>query len=140
MIYLDTSAMTKLIVRETETPALVAWLGQHPDEAVATSALGRVELMRTAARDASRGIVERARELLDSIDVLVLTDTVMELAETIGAPTLRSLDAIHLASAAQLGDHLTALVAYDKRLLDGCADLNFPTASPTDETEKLVGD
>ncbi len=87
--------------------------------------------MRTAARDGTPGIVERARQLLDGLDVLPITDKVIDLAETIGPATLRSLDAIHLASAAQIRSELTVFVAYDARLLDGCRSLDLPAATPT---------
>ncbi|MFD4369389.1 type II toxin-antitoxin system VapC family toxin [Rhodococcus sp. NPDC058521] len=130
MIYLDTSAMAKLITREAETAALLAWLTQRSEEAVVTSALGRIELMRTAARDGTPGMAERAHNLLDSLDIVPISESVVALAETIGAAHLRSLDAIHLASAAQLGNQLGAFVAYDHRLLDGCRALGYVTASP----------
>lgn len=131
MIYVDTSAMTKLVVAEAESPALIDWIGERGDEPFVTSALGRVELMRTAARDGSPGMVERALHLLDGLDILPITDNVIALAETIGPATLRSLDAIHLASAAQIRSELTAFVAYDARLLEGCQAIDIPTATPT---------
>lgn len=130
MIYLDTSAMVKLVVHEAETSVLVGWLRERPDEPVVTSALGRVELMRAAARDGSPGVRERARDLLDGLDILPLTDAVIALAESIGPPSLRSLDAIHLASAGQIRKELTAVVAYDQRLIEGCLALGYPTSSP----------
>lgn len=132
MIYLDTSAMVKLIVHEAETPALIEWLGQRVDDPAVTSALGRVELMRTATRDGSDGIIDRARNLLGNLDILPLSDVIIATAETIGAPTLRSLDAIHLAAATQIRNELTAIVAYDQRLIDACTALGYPTSSPTD--------
>lgn len=131
MIYLDTSALVKLVVQESETAALVDWLRNRPAEPIVTSALGRVELMRTANKDGTTGMADRARDLLDSLDIIPVNDNVIATAESIGPPTLRSLDAIHLASAAQIGAELTALVAYDHRLLAGCRDLGYPTASPT---------
>lgn len=131
MIYIDTSAMTKLLVAEAESPALIDWIGERGDEPFVTSALGRVELMRTAARDGSPGIVERALHLLDGLDILPITGNVIAVAETIGPATLRSLDAIHLASAAQIRSELTAFVAYDARLLAGCQAIDIPTAAPT---------
>jgi len=129
---MDTSALTKLLIAEPETPALQAWLATRSGEGdyAATSALGRVELMRVVARYGEPGQSERARYLLDGLDVLPLTEPVIALAETIGPPTLRSLDAIHLAAAAQIEQELTAFVTYDHRLLDGCRDVGLATASP----------
>jgi uncharacterized protein len=132
VIYLDTSALTKLLITEPGTPELQAWLATQSShgENAATSALGRVELMRVIARYGEPDQFERARYLLDGLDILPLTEPVMALAETIGPPTLRSLDAIHLAAAAHIKQALTAFVTYDRRLLDGCREVGLTTASP----------
>lgn len=132
MIYLDTSALTKLLIAEPETSELQTWLTAQSDqgEYAATSALGRIELMRVVARYGEPGQAERARYLLDGLDILPLTEPVIALAETIDPATLRSLDAIHLAAAAQITRELTAFVTYDLRLLDGCRDVGLATASP----------
>ncbi|MGE2835358.1 type II toxin-antitoxin system VapC family toxin [Mycobacterium sp. SMC-4] len=132
MIYADTSALTKLLVAEAESSDLRAFLTAQldRDESIVTSALSRVELMRAVARVAVPGLPERARYLLDGVDVLPITDSVVTLAETIGPATLRSLDAIHLAAAFQVRNELTAFVAYDRRLLEGCREIGFATQSP----------
>ncbi len=129
---MDTSALTKLLIAEPETPELRSWLTAHSvqGEYPATSSLGRVELMRVVARYGEPGQAERARYLLDGLDILPLTEPVIALAETIGPATLRSLDAIHLATAANITRELTAFVTYDHRLLDGCREVRLPTASP----------
>jgi predicted nucleic acid-binding protein len=132
MIYMDTSALTKLLIAEPQTPELRTWLTAQIDagDSAATSALGRVELMRTVARYGDTGQVDRARYLLDGLDILPLTEPMMTLAESIGPATLRSLDAIHLAAAAYFDQELTAFVTYDHRLLNGCGDIGLTTASP----------
>ncbi|AGZ53449.1 type II toxin-antitoxin system VapC family toxin [Mycobacterium kansasii] len=132
MIYLDTSALTKLLIAEPETDELRNWLTVHTDqgEFAATSALSRVELMRVVARQGESGQAERARYLLDGLDILPLTAPVINLAETIGPATLRTLDAIHLAAATQIKRELTAFVTYDHRLLAGCLEVGLVTASP----------
>jgi hypothetical protein len=132
VIYVDTSALTKLLIAEPETPELRTWLTSQSDlgEYTATSALGRVELMRVVARYGEPGQAERARYLLDGLDILPLTEPVITLAETIGPAALRSLDAIHLAAAAQIKRELTAFVTYDHRLLDGCREVGLAAASP----------
>ncbi|GGF10033.1 type II toxin-antitoxin system VapC family toxin [Williamsia phyllosphaerae] len=130
MIYLDTSALVKLVVRERETDALTRWLAGRAGETAVTSALGSVELLRTVLRDGGPGLTERARSVLDLLDTIPISERVIALAETIGPPTLRSLDAIHLASAAQIRSELTAVVAYDRRLLEACRALDYPTESP----------
>ena len=132
MIYMDTSALTKLLIAEPETPELRNWLTSQIDQgdSAATSALGRVELMRTVARYGDISQADRARYLLDGLDILPLTEPMMSLAESIGPATLRSLDAIHLAAAAYFDQELTAFVTYDHRLLNGCCDIGLTTASP----------
>ena len=132
MIYMDTSALTKLLIAEPETPELRNWLTAQIDQgdSAATSALGRVELMRTVARYGDISQADRARYLLDGLDILPLTEPLMSLAESIGPATLRSLDAIHLAAAAYFDQELTAFVTYDHRLLNGCRDIGLTTASP----------
>ncbi|WP_016889770.1 type II toxin-antitoxin system VapC family toxin [Mycobacteroides abscessus] len=132
MIYMDTSALTKLLIEEDETAELQAWLRaqSEQDQYAATSALGRVELMRVVARHAEPGLRERAQYLLDGLDILPITTAVITLAETIGPSTLRSLDAIHLASASQIAGELSAVVVYDTRLIEGCRAVGFPTQSP----------
>jgi uncharacterized protein len=132
VIYLDTSALTKLLIAEPETPELQTWLTAQSGqgEYTVTSALGRVELMRVVARYGEPGQAERARYLLDGLDILPLAEPVIALAETIGPASLRSLDAIHLAAAAQIKRELTAFVTYDHRLLDGCRQVGLVTASP----------
>ena len=132
MIYMDTSALTKLLIAEPETPELRNWLTSQIDQgdSAATSALGRVELMRTVARYGDISQADRARYLLDGLDILPLTEPMMSLAESIGPATLRSLDTIHLAAAAYFDQELTAFVTYDHRLLNGCRDIGLTTASP----------
>lgn len=129
---MDTSALTKLLVAEVETSDLRSWLSVQSglNETAVTSALGRVELMRAVARVGEPGLPERARYLLDGVDILPITDAVIALAESIGPANLRSLDAIHLAAASQVRDEMTSFVTYDHRLLDGCRDVGFPTQSP----------
>ncbi len=129
---MDTSALTKLLITEPETPELQRWLITQNDqgEHVATSALSRVELMRAVARYGEPGHAERARYLLDGLDILPITEPVITLAETIGPAALRSLDAIHLAAATQINRELTAFVTYDHRLLDGCREVGLTAASP----------
>ena len=85
--------MVKLVVREAETAPLIEWFALRPGVPTVTSALGRVELMRTALRDGSPGLHERARDLLDALDVIPLSAAVIDIAESIGPSSLRSLDA-----------------------------------------------
>lgn len=127
MIYLDTSALAKLIVREAETVALSQWLRQRTTHLWATSIVGRVELVRVARRCAA---ANGAHLLLAGVDTIPLVEQVAELAQTAGSTTLRSLDAIHLASALSVQDELTAFCCYDHRLLGAARDAGLPVHAP----------
>lgn len=142
MIYLDTSALAKLLIAEPETPELRIWLIAQAKqrEYATTSAMSRVELMRAVARYGEPGQTERARYLLDGVDILPLTETLIALAETIGPAALRSGDAIHLAAATQIKQELTAFVTYDHRMLASCLELGLATASPGSPSSAAASD
>ncbi|MFD4181661.1 type II toxin-antitoxin system VapC family toxin [Rhodococcus sp. NPDC058514] len=129
MIYLDTSAMVKLVVREAESDALARWLNDRLDENLVTSTIGRIELLRAAGR-VSSSVVTRARSFLSTVDAMSLTPAIAGLAETIGAPALRTLDALHLAAVYTLGPAVTTFVVYDQRLAESAIDLSIPVAAP----------
>ena len=126
MLYLDTSAAVKLLIDEKESSALRAYLSDHN---WASSALVRTELVRALLR-ADPSVVPRALDLLAQGSLLVIDTQVLDTAARLSPPSLRSLDAIHLASALQLRDELTAFVAYDDRLLAAASALGMPVASP----------
>lgn len=111
--YADTSALMKLVRTEDRTPALRRWIDEHQPEVV-ISAIGAVELRRAAAR-VGPGHLERAEEALAAVHVLPLTEAVLALAGALAPPELRTLDALHLASAVMVADLDTAL-CYDRRL------------------------
>ena len=89
-----------------------------PEESVATSELGRVEVLR-AARKVSVEAVAEARAIVGDLDLVPLSRAVQDLAGDVGDPLLRTLDALHLASALLLGDALTTFVAYDRARYSG---------------------
>ena len=128
MIYLDTSALVKLVIEEVESAALEQWLVLQ-EQPFTTSVIGRVELIR-ACRRIEPDSVATANLLLGDLPFVPLISWVVETAENIGPPTLRSLDALHLASAFELGDALTGFIAYDKRLRDAAALTNLPVITP----------
>jgi uncharacterized protein len=61
---------------------------------------------------------------------ITITESLLDSAGTVGPPKLRTLDAIHLATAAELGSNLTAVIAYDARLLTAARHLALPTLTP----------
>lgn len=129
MIYLDSSALVKLIKPEAETPALRALLTARRTERRVSSALIRTEVVR-AVLGAGAIAVAEARRTLDSIDQVPLSPQLLDDAGCLEHGLLRTLDAIHLASALRLGPALSAFVAYDKRLTDSAAAAGLPVASP----------
>jgi predicted nucleic acid-binding protein len=128
MIYLDTSAALKLVMPEAETAGLELWLAERAGVPRVSSRLLRIEMLRSVARGAPQR-VNRANEVLSAV-ALVSIDDVAPTAEVIGDRTLRSLDAIHLATAHELRTELTTFVCYDKRLCDSARALGFPVESP----------
>ena len=128
MIYLDTSAALKLVVPEAETAGLELWVAERVGVPRVSSRLLRIEMLRSVARTAPERI-SRANVVLSSV-ALVSMDDVAPTAEVIGDRTLRSLDAIHLATAHELRTELTAFVCYDKRLCHAAQVLGLPVEAP----------
>jgi predicted nucleic acid-binding protein len=129
VIYLDTSAFVKLVREERETPALQAFLHERPGVALVSSALLMVETRRAVLRQ-DPGVLGRADLLLTRIDQVGITRAVLEAASRLPDPALRSLDAIHLATALQLGDDLDAVVTYDGRFAAAAERQHLPVATP----------
>lgn len=119
----------KLVRAEVETVPLEMWLRSQPDVPVVTSELGRVEVLR-AARRVSAEALREAKVVVDDVDLVPLDQRVQDLACEIGEPSLRTLDALHLASAVLLRDELTAFVAYDHRLADAAQAVGLATLAP----------
>jgi predicted nucleic acid-binding protein len=128
-IYLDTSALVKLVVAEDESQALKHYLGAHADDSLFSAALARTELIRAVAPDGAQAIAD-ARHLLSGLDTVTLTRQLLDDGGTLLPLRLRSLDAIHLAAAQRAGDSLRAVITYDARMLSAAADLGISTASP----------
>jgi predicted nucleic acid-binding protein len=128
-IYMDTSALVKLIVAEQESRSLRSFLRQRAEDSLFSAALARTELLRAVAPNGAQAIVV-ARNLLSGLDTVVLTRQLLDDAGTLLPLRLRSLDAIHLVAAQRAGDTLRAVVSYDARMLSAAADLGIATASP----------
>lgn len=111
--YVDSSALVKLAVREAESVALRRYLVRH--RPLVSSALARTEVAR-ALLPLGPDAVRRGREVLARVELLRVNDRVLDVAGQLTPPELRSLDAIHLASAEQLGADLRGFVTYDERL------------------------
>ena len=127
VVYLDSSALVKLVVDEPESRALRAFLRKEPERL--SCGLARTEVLR-AVRPLGPAAVETARRLLRSIDLVRLDDTLLDAAGILEPVTLRSLDAIHLAAAQLVAPMLRAVVTYDRRMADAAVSLGFPVSAP----------
>lgn len=125
--YLDLSAFVKLVVRETETAALRRFLKRWPRRA--SSALVRAEAVR-AVRRAGAEAVARTLTLLRRMHLVALDDEMLERAGLLDPVTLRTLDAIHLATALSLQGDLGVVITYDERMAEGARALGLRVAVP----------
>lgn len=129
MIYLDTSALVKLIFEEKETDALVQFLEENRDLPKLTSELSIIELIRTCLRR-DETTIANGRQLLEGLDKIPISSTIIEHSAMARPVELRSLDSIHLASALLVKESLNAFVAYDRRLLDAASSVGILAISP----------
>ncbi len=129
MIYLDTSAMVKLVVAEPESQALIDWLNARSQHPLVTSVIGRIELIRAASR-LGLAALAAAERLATTVDVLLLSDVIASLAATLPPAELRTLDAVHLATASLHRATLTAVCVYDRRLVAAARGQQLPVVSP----------
>jgi uncharacterized protein len=129
VIYVDTSAFVKLIWQKTESIALTHYLSMHADGGLVSSALLAIEARRAVIREDPTQL-PRTDLLLTRVGQVSITDAIVESASRLLEPTLRSLDAVHLATALLLADEINILVSYDKRLCGAAAAHGIDTASP----------
>lgn len=127
--YLDTSALVKLVVREPETGTLRAWFAETPRDPVACD-LARTELLR-AVRRVAPALLVHARTVLDVVTLTEVTTAVFEAAGRLDPSILRTLDAIHVAAALDLGDDLEGMVTYDERLARAAEQNGIKVTAPT---------
>jgi len=133
VIYLDSAAVVKLVRQEDHSADLVAWLNTHQDMPLVSSALVEVEVPRVLRRSAPQALVA-VPAAVGRLFRLEIDVTIRATAAAFAEATLRTVDAIHLATAQILanesGTPLTAFVTYDQLLLAEAASVGLPTASP----------
>jgi predicted nucleic acid-binding protein len=127
-LYLDTSAFVKLIVDEPESAALRSFLAGHGTRRV-SSALLRTEALR-AVRHLGPDALATVRDGLRRVDLVGIDDRILDAAGMFEPQILRTLGAIHLATAMALGDDLEAILTYDDRMISGARLLGLTTATP----------
>ncbi|TDW81086.1 MULTISPECIES: type II toxin-antitoxin system VapC family toxin [Kribbella] len=128
MIYLDSAAIVKLVHAESESHALRQWLDERAEVGWVSSVLAEIESFRALARHVPEA-VSRLPRVLDLIDLLELDAGARILAQTVRPATVRSLDAIHLATALRV-QPLTSFVTYDKRLADAARIAGLTVDAP----------
>ncbi len=126
LAYVDASALVKLVVDETDSPAMLRWYVEA--ERLITSRIGVVETIRASSRR-EHDPVRRARVITD-VEVYELDDAIAGVAAALRPPQLRTLDAIHLATAMALLPELDAFVTYDDRLAEAARAIGLPVVRP----------
>lgn len=127
-LYLDSSAFVKVIVDEPEAPSLRTFLSEQPLRRV-SSALLRVEVLR-AVRHLGPDALTTAREALRRVDLIAVDDRILDAAGLLEPRILRTLDAIHLATALAVGPDLGSIVTYDVRMVEAARMLGLATVTP----------
>lgn len=129
MLYLDSSAIVKLVTREPGTPELVEAVRTEPE--IVSSAIAWTEVVRAVRR--SGGRVPRAEAVLERIALVPIDEGITRGASHLSPAGLRTLDAIHLATALSLADDVAALVTYDARLAEAAAKAGLEVRAPGPE-------
>jgi predicted nucleic acid-binding protein len=127
VVYLDSSALVKLVIAEPESPALRRYLASERQRA--SCALARVEVLR-AVRGHGSSALTRARRLLSRLYLVQLDDDLLDAAATLDPRVLRSPDAVHLAAAQLFGDELTAVVTYDRHMTTAAGLVALTVVAP----------
>jgi predicted nucleic acid-binding protein len=128
-LYLDTSALVKLVVVEAESAALRSYLDECASDIRISAALARTELVRAVAMHRAIELIENARRIIARLHLVALSNKLLDAAATMMPPELRTLDAIHLA-AALTAPELRAVVTYDSRLGQAAADAGLVVVAP----------
>jgi uncharacterized protein len=129
-IYVDTSALGRVLLAEPEAEAIRAVLAEH--DAWWSSELLVVELRRLAARE---GLESEAEEYLDAFQLVAIDSASLQRASRLEPMVVRSLDAIHLEAAVRLrdGGEVNGVVTYDQQLSVGCSHHSLVVHSPVAE-------
>ncbi len=126
LVYLDASAFVKLVVAEPETASLSAALEDLTR--IVSSEILEVEVLRASRRAGSDPRAARAQ--LTAVRLMPLTADIRALASELEPPSIRSLDAIHVASALSLRERLTGLFTYDERVSSAAHDAGLDVYAP----------
>lgn len=126
--YIDSSAVLKLAIREPETAALEAHVAAL--DGLVSSRLTVLECRRAARRTSRVRILQAVDGVLDAVYLLDVTQAILDDAARADPPLLRSLDAIHLATALSIGDAQVEVITYDKRFADAARANGLTVVQP----------
>lgn len=126
--YVDASALVKLVVVEAETRTLEHDLAARPG--LLCSALGATELLRACRRALPRKHLSRVQDVLDAVVLLEVTPAILSRAAALAPADLRTLDAVHVATALSLEDAAIDIVTYDDRFAKAARAHGFAVVSP----------
>jgi predicted nucleic acid-binding protein len=129
-IYADTSALAKLFISEPETSELRRWLVTMDEPSLVSSALLGVELLRLLGLALPAAVAQAERFLGTDMDIVEITPTVLADAARLPPPRLHTLDAIHLATALDLGSAVSVMLSYDKLLTQAARAAGIAVAHP----------
>jgi hypothetical protein len=125
--YVDSSAIVKLVVREPESAALRRYLRRRGP--LVASALARAEVLR-ALLPAGAEAVARGRSVLRLFELVRVNDRILNAAGLLPPTELRTLDAVHLATARLLGEEVGSVVTYDRRMAEAAERLGYRVVAP----------
>ena len=125
--YVDSSGLVRLAVEEPESAALRRFLRRR--RPLVSSSLARTEVLRALLLEGETGLT-RGRAVLARVELLRVSDRVLGAAGVLLPAAVGSLDAIHLATAQQLGTDLGQVVTYDERMLEAAAQVGIRAISP----------
>ncbi|QSB16173.1 type II toxin-antitoxin system VapC family toxin [Natronosporangium hydrolyticum] len=129
--YLDTSAALKLLAEESHSRAFATFYDDHANASWVSSALLQIEVIRAVTR-VMPAVLPDARDLLSAFDYVAIDDEIVDAAMSEPDRGLRSLDAIHLATARALDPDLTGVVTYGDRLARAAQDAGMTVFAPQD--------
>lgn len=124
--YVDSSALVKLVLDEADAAAMRRWYVEA--ERVVSSVIGLIETRRAVARKVDAPA--HVNRILRTVTTLDLDGAIAAVASRAAPVGLRTLDAIHLATALAIGSELEAFVTYDDRLADAARAVGLPVVRP----------
>ena len=127
VVYLDSSAIVKLVLAESESVALRRHVLRY--QSWISSTLAQVEVM-CAVMARGPSLLDQAELTLKQMTFIDLDEVLIRRASFLPPTVLRALDAIHIASALALGDALEVVLTYDRRMAEAAAAMGLPVASP----------